>query len=122
MDLKNHRYNDNEDCNLLHQSERDKGMDMSHVFQIPDDLYTKLATYAAQHNQTPETLFLAWAREVTQKQEKAITSGTSGPKEEDVQRPLFQIAGMFALNEPGWADKHDHYLAEAYLENHAEEK
>ncbi len=105
---------------------------MSHVFQIPDDLYTELVTYASQRNQTPEALFLAWARGVTQKQEESMTSGTSEPKnvnqpehgqrEEDVQSPLFQIAGMFAINEPGWADKHDQYLAEAYLENHAEEK
>ena len=104
---------------------------MSHVFQIPDDLYIKLAIYAAQRNQTPETLFLTWVREVTQKQEEAITSGTVGPKnvnqseqtqpKEDVQSPLLQIAGMFAINEPRWADKHDHSLAEAYLENHAEE-
>ena len=49
---------------------------MSHVFQIPDDLYTELVTYASQRNQTPETLFLAWAREVTQKQEESMTSGT----------------------------------------------
>jgi len=107
-------------------------MDMSHAFQIPDDLYTKLAMYAAQRNQTPENLFLAWAREVTQKQEESRTSVPSEPKnvdqseqdksEEDLQSPLFQIAGMFAINDPGWADKHDQYLAEAYLENHAEEK
>lgn len=105
---------------------------MSHVFQIPDDLYTKLAMYAAQRNQTPENLFLAWVREVAQKQEESVTSGTLEPKnvhqpeqdqhERDLQSPLFQIAGMFAINEPGWADKHDQYLAEAYLENHAEEK
>ena len=34
--------------------------------------------------------------------------------------PLFQVAGMFAIGEPGWADKHDEYLAETYLENHAD--
>jgi len=36
--------------------------------------------------------------------------------------PLFQVAGMFAVGEPGWADKHDEYLAETYLENHADGK
>jgi predicted nucleic acid-binding protein len=25
------------------------------------------------------------------------------------------VAGMFEINEPGWADKHDEYLAETYL-------
>jgi hypothetical protein len=36
--------------------------------------------------------------------------------------PLFQVAGIFAISEPGWADKHDEYLAETYLENHADSK
>ncbi len=108
---------------------------MSHVFQIPDDLYTKLATYAAHHNQTPEALFLAWASEVAYKEEsitsnspelekadQASTEEQGKGEEEFLKSPLFQIAGMFAINEPGWADKHDTYLAEAYMENHAEEK
>lgn len=30
---------------------------MSHVFQLSDEQYAKLATYAAQQEQTPETLF-----------------------------------------------------------------
>ena len=36
--------------------------------------------------------------------------------------PLFQVAGMFAIGEPSWADKHDEYLAETYVENHADSK
>jgi len=104
---------------------------MSHEFQIPDDLYSKLAMYAAQHNQTPETLFLAWVSEVAYKQEEsmALNSPTlentdQASTEEQEKRegeiltsPLFQIAGMFAINEPGWADKHDTYLAEIYRES-----
>jgi hypothetical protein len=31
--------------------------------------------------------------------------------------PLFQVAGMFAIGEPGWADKHDEYLAETYVDH-----
>ena len=74
---------------------------MSHLFQLSDEQYAKLAAYAAQHKQTPETLFQAWLSEVTQ--------------EEDIlNSPLFQIAGMFAIGEPGWADRHDEYLAEGY--------
>ena len=79
---------------------------MSHLFQLSDEQYAKLAAYAAQHKQTPETLFQAWLSEVTQ--------------EEDIlNSPLFQIAGMFAIGEPGWADRHDEYLAEGYIEDHA---
>ena len=79
---------------------------MSHLFQLSDEQYAKLAAYAAQHKQTPETLFQAWLSEVTQ--------------EEDIlNSPLFQIAGMFAIGEPGWADRHDEYLAEGCIEDHA---
>jgi hypothetical protein len=91
---------------------------MSHVFQIPDDLYARLATYAAQHNQTPETLFLVCASEVANKQEGLMTASSTENVEQNMREeeflcsPLFQITGMFALNEPNWADKHDEYLAE----------
>ena len=47
---------------------------MSHVFQIPDDLYEKLAAYAAKQEQTPETLFLAWVSEITRHLEASKTS------------------------------------------------
>ena len=42
--------------------------------------------------------------------------------EEFLNSPLFQIAGMFAWDDPGLADRIDEYLAEAYADNHAEEK
>lgn len=29
--------------------------------------------------------------------------------------PLFQVAGIFEIDEPGWADKHDEYIAETYF-------
>jgi len=102
---------------------------MNHVFQLSDEQYAKLAAYAAKHKQTPETLFQAWVREVTHNvKEPTSSSGTEqmgrkvqeGREEETLNHPLLQVAGMFAIGEPGWADKHDEYLAEAYLENHAE--
>ena len=60
----------------------------------------------------------------------AAKTTTEGPtvlkptptEKELLSGPLFQVAGMFAIDEPGWADKHDEYLAETYLENHAESK
>ncbi len=46
---------------------------MSHVFQLSDKQYAKLAAYAAQHKQTPETLFQAWLSEITRnKAESAL--------------------------------------------------
>jgi hypothetical protein len=29
--------------------------------------------------------------------------------------PLFQVAGIFEIDEPGWVDKIDEYIAETYL-------
>ena len=28
------------------------------------------------------------------------------------ESPLFQIAGIFVIGDPGWADRHDEYLAD----------
>jgi len=36
-----------------------RGACMSHVFQVPDDLYSEVAAYAAQRGQTPDALLMA---------------------------------------------------------------
>lgn len=102
---------------------------MSHIFQISDEQYAKLAAYAAQSKQTPETLFQNWVGEVTDNGGK-LTSPIEqverkvqeGQEEEILNSPILQVAGMFAIGEPGWADKHDEYLTETYVDNHADEK
>jgi hypothetical protein len=79
---------------------------MSHVFQLSDEQYARLEAYAAQHEQTPETLFETWVNEVI------------GDLEEEIlDDPLFQLAGIFAIGDPDLADKHDEYLAETYANN-----
>jgi hypothetical protein len=98
---------------------------MNHIFQTSEEQYAKLAAYAAQRGQTPESLFEEWINAVTRetdklpaiKQKKAVSTD-----EELLDTPLFQVAGIFAIGEPGWADKHDEYLAEAALEDHAEDE
>ena len=50
-----------------------------------------------------------------------VLKSTPAPKEL-LGGPLFQVAGIFAIGEPGWADKHDEYLAETYLGNHADNR
>ena len=79
---------------------------MSHVFQLFDEQYARLEAYAAQYEQTPETLFETWVNEVI------------GDLEEEIlDDPLFQLAGIFAIGDPDLADKHDEYLAETYANN-----
>jgi len=96
---------------------------MSHIFRLSDEQYAKLAAYAAKHKQTPETLFQAWLSEVTQNEkESSVASQVErvGHEEDIMNSPLFQVAGMFAIGESGWADRHDEYLAEGYMEEHSD--
>ena len=82
---------------------------MSHQFQLSDEEYTKLAVYAKQHKQTPEMLFKSWVNEMTHRIKEPAASSQKlqeASSEEDVNSPLFQIAGMFAIGDPGWADRH----------------
>ncbi len=99
---------------------------MSHIFQLSDEQYATLAAYAARYAQTPETLFETWVNEVIHNIEPFSSSslskqeGREGHEEELLNHPLVEVAGMFAIGEPNWADKHDEYLAEVYGENHAD--
>jgi hypothetical protein len=92
---------------------------MSHIFRLSDEQYDRLAAYAARRKQTPEKLFQAWVREVTNKTKEPVPLNRKEEHGEELQsHPLLDVAGMFAIGEPGWADKHDEYLAETYLEKH----
>jgi uncharacterized protein YbgA (DUF1722 family) len=88
---------------------------MSHVFRVSDEQYAQLTALAAQQKQTPESLFQVWVNEV-------IQSIQEQQEEEMLKSPLLQVEGMFAIGEAGWADRHDEYLAQEYLKNHANEK
>ncbi len=87
---------------------------MNHIFRISDEEYAKLVAYAALHKQTPEKLFQEWIRGVTHNVEPTISSkqvkSPDQEKQEESEKeflnnPLFQVAGIFAIGEPGWADK-----------------
>ncbi len=104
---------------------------MGHAFQTSDEQYAKLAAYAAERGQTPETLFQEWVSMITRDTEKLPSVSNVKPTDQEqqaereealVNSPLFRVAGMFAIGEQGWADQHDEYLAETYLENHADSK
>jgi len=96
---------------------------MNYTFQTSEEQYAKLAAYAAQRGQTPELLFEEWVKAVTRDTDKlpAVKQHKIDNNEEAIlNSPILRIAGMFATGEPGWADKHDEYLAEILLENHAD--
>jgi hypothetical protein len=97
---------------------------MNHIFQLSDEQYAKLAAYAAQEKQTPEMLFQSWVNSLTNSKKKVLprnhTGQTDQKGQEDCDSPLLQVAGMFAIGEPGWADRHDEYLGEGFLDTHAD--
>jgi hypothetical protein len=103
---------------------------MSYVFQLSDEQYTKLAVYAAQRNQTPETLFQAWVNDLIHDLEEPLSTSIEQAdgeeqemsEEEWLNSPLFRVAGIFSVDDPGWADRHDEYFAGAYADDHAEEE
>lgn len=96
---------------------------MDHIFQTSDEQYEKLAAYAAQRGQTPESLFQEWVKAVTRDTDKLPVTRkkkTASNERESLNSPLLQVAGIFSIGEPGWADRHDEYLGEILLENHAD--
>jgi len=104
---------------------------MSHEFQLSDEQYAKLAAYAAQHEQTPERLFQTWVDDLIHALEEQAHSMSieqddqeeqEMSEEEFLNSPLGRIAGIFSWDDPGWADRIDEYLAEAYADDHAEKK
>lgn len=85
---------------------------MSHTFQVSEEQYAKLMAYAAEQRETPETLFQAWVSEVIrQEAERSRLREQTNQKEQEAHEEgplnLLQIAGMFSIGEPGWADRHD---------------
>ena len=100
---------------------------MSHVFQIPDDIYTELVTYAKQHGQTPDALLMALVKEGVEQLKQtdlmvAIHKVSSNPPYD----PLAQFIGAFdsGSDDPGWIEQHDEYFArnEEYGEQHGNKR
>src|SRR5260370_28202941 len=100
---------------------------MGHAFQTSDEQYAKLAAYAAERGQTPETLFQEWVSMITRDTEKLPSVSGVKPTDHEHQpereeallnSPLFEVAGMFAIAEQGSADRPDENLPETYMEDH----
>jgi hypothetical protein len=80
---------------------------MGHVFQIPDDIYTELATYAAQHGQTPNGLLITLLKQTDSM--VAVHNVSYNPALD----PLAPFIGAFdsGNDDPGWIERHDEYFA-----------
>lgn len=87
---------------------------MSHVFRVPDELFTELASYAAQRGQTPDALLLELVQEGMEQMKQtdsmvAIRKETYDPAHD----PLAPFIGAFDSggNDPGWIERHDEFFA-----------
>ncbi len=92
---------------------------MSHSVPISDELYEKIAAYAAELRQQPGALIEAWLADAVLRTSES-SAATQQPASA-LSDPLFQVAGIFATGEPGWGRRHDELLAESYRDTHADE-
>lgn len=86
---------------------------MSQIIHVPDEMYVKLAAYAAAKGQTIDDIADVALQEGVKQLEI--------PEESEIEiandNPFFQLAGFFASGVPDLGANHDHYLAEAYGES-----
>jgi len=85
---------------------------MSHTFQVSDEQYANIVAYTAGRDETPETLFHYWVQGKIDRIKilAPIPREQANRKEKEYEKgplDLLQIAGMFSIGEPGWADRHD---------------
>ena len=82
---------------------------MSHTFQVSDEEYTKLVNYANWRGESIESIFQEWVDAFADWMEfrKSFLKKQAGleeDKEELSKHPLLQIAGMFSVGGPDWAE------------------
>jgi hypothetical protein len=87
---------------------------MSYTFQVPDELYERLEEYAARRGQTPDELLLAYIEEIARQAE----GGQPGQQSVVGEDPLLPFVGAFVFGVRDLAEHHDHYLAQAYVDDH----
>jgi len=76
--------------------------------------------HKSKQQQASETAVMVIPTAKTTTEGPIVLKSTPTPKDL-LSGPLFQVEGIFAIGEPGWADKHDEYLAEPHLD-YAENK
>jgi hypothetical protein len=90
---------------------------MHHTFEVDEDEYALLEQIARRQDSTPDALFQAWLKCVTNGQReieearqrwKALGPSVQAPSDEELAlHPLLRVIGIGAVDEPGWADEHD---------------
>lgn len=87
---------------------------MSHVFRLPDDIYSEIATYAEQRGQTPDALLIALVKEgVEQLKNTDKMAAIRKVNYDPANDPLAPFIGALTGGEddPGWIERHNEYFA-----------
>jgi hypothetical protein len=93
---------------------------MSHVIQLPDDVYQTLEAYAAQRGQTPEAVVLSWARALREQLAQSLVTDMSSFVYDPADDPLATFLGTGELIAPDAIRRHDEAIAEEALDAHGE--
>ena len=85
---------------------------MSHVFQVPDDIYAEIATYAAQRGQTPDALLIELVTEGVEELKQVKSTASIEAHYDPAYDPLAPFIGAFDSggDDPGWIERHDEYF------------
>jgi len=83
---------------------------MSYVFQVPDEIYTEIAAYAAQRGQTPDAVLIELVAEGVEHLKQAESTA---PLHKALYDPLAPFIGAFDSggDDLGWIEQHDAYFA-----------
>lgn len=82
---------------------------MSHALNVPDELYSKFAEYAAERGQTADELLLAYMRGLVE----ISQSGRASEAIVITEDPLAPFIGAFTFGVGDLAENHDQYLAQS---------
>lgn len=85
---------------------------MSHVIQLPDDVYEAIRDYAAQREETPETTIRRWAESLREQPSQAQSDQSAESAYDPADDPLAAFLGTGALMEPDAIRRHDDVFAE----------
>ncbi|HLY30724.1 MAG TPA: hypothetical protein VKQ36_06825 [Ktedonobacterales bacterium] len=89
---------------------------MNHAIQLPEELYSEIASYAAQRHEPPETVVTALLIQAIGQAKNAIPEKTG--EYDPAKDPLMRLAGSIASGAPSWGDRHNDYLAGAIEDTH----
>ena len=86
---------------------------MSHIFRLPDDIYSEIASYAAQRGQSPDAFLIALVKEsVEQLKNTDKMASIRKVSYDPAHDPLAPFIGSVDSGEEdsGWIERHDEYF------------